>query len=56
MRSIEPYQIGLVFWAEKDAGVVLRQLRTLDIYAGQIGIPPELRSEEVSGYMDSWLK
>ena len=42
MRAVEPMEIGLVFWAEQDAGTTLEQLRTLEIRCGQLGVPPQL--------------
>src|SRR5271163_2946147 len=40
MLTPEPMEIGLVFWAEQDAETTLRQLDSLGIHAGQLGVPP----------------
>lgn len=42
MRPIEPMEIGLLFWAEQNAGTILRQLQALDIRSGQLGVPSHL--------------
>ncbi len=40
MATVEPMEIGLVFWAEKNAAETLEQLKTFSLHAGQLGIPP----------------
>jgi sugar phosphate isomerase/epimerase len=35
-------ELGLVFWAEHPAETILRQLRDLALYSGQLGVPPQL--------------
>jgi L-ribulose-5-phosphate 3-epimerase len=42
MLTPQPMEIGLVFWAEQDAESTLRQLDSLGIHAGQLGVPPEM--------------
>jgi L-ribulose-5-phosphate 3-epimerase len=44
-------QIGLVFWADQNAEFVLRQLETLELNCGQLGVPPELHCETA---LDDW--
>jgi L-ribulose-5-phosphate 3-epimerase len=45
MRSVEPMEIGLMFWAEKKAETNLQQLAAFDLHSGQLGVPPELDCE-----------
>jgi L-ribulose-5-phosphate 3-epimerase len=45
MLSPKPMEIGLVFWAEQDADFTLRQLDTLGLHAGQLGVPPGLHCD-----------
>ena len=40
MAGVEPMEIGLVFWADKDAAATLAQLQGFGLRAGQLGIPP----------------
>jgi L-ribulose-5-phosphate 3-epimerase len=40
MASIEPMEVGLVFWAETNAVATLQQLKSFGLRAGQLGIPP----------------
>ena len=51
MLSPEPMEIGLVFWAERDADSTLHQLDALGIHAGQLGVPPGLRCDTA---LDEW--
>lgn len=40
MASVEPMEIGLVFWAEESAKKTLQQLQAFGLCAGQLGVPP----------------
>ena len=40
MASVEPMEIGLVFWAEKSAAETLDHLKSFGLHAGQLGILP----------------
>ncbi len=40
MASVEPMEIGLVFWAEKSAAETLDHLKSFGLRAGQLGILP----------------
>ena len=40
MANVEPYEVGLVFWAEKNATESLGQLKRFGMHLGQLGIPP----------------
>ncbi|MEO6802472.1 MAG: sugar phosphate isomerase/epimerase family protein [Granulicella sp.] len=51
MRDITPMEIGLVFWAEQSAEMTLKQLDTLDLHCGQLGVPPALDCEAA---IDDW--
>jgi L-ribulose-5-phosphate 3-epimerase len=53
VRVIGPMEIGLVFWAESDTETVLGRLRSLDIHAGQLGVPPDLACDTS---LDDWAE
>ena len=53
MLTPKPMEIGLVFWAEQDVDSTLRQLDTLGIHAGQLGVPPHLRCDAA---LDDWAR
>jgi L-ribulose-5-phosphate 3-epimerase len=52
VQRIEPMQIGLVFWAEQNAELVLRRVKALDLNCGQLGVPPELPCDMA---LDDWI-
>lgn len=39
---VEPMELGLMFWAEKNAAIQLAELKHFDLRAGQLGVPPEM--------------
>jgi L-ribulose-5-phosphate 3-epimerase len=45
MATVEPMEVGLVFWAEKNAAETLGQLKSFGLHAGQLGIPPNYSLE-----------
>jgi len=51
MLTPEPMEIGLVFWVEQDAESTLRQLDSLGIHAGQLGVPPGMPCDAAQ---DDW--
>ncbi len=51
MLTPEPMEIGLVFWAEQDAESTLRQLDSLSLHAGQLGVPPGMSCDAA---LDDW--
>ena len=51
MREIEPMEIGLMFWANRDAQSVLQRVHDLGLRAGQFGVPPEL---DCDAALDEW--
>jgi L-ribulose-5-phosphate 3-epimerase len=53
MREIVPMEIGLVFWADRDSGSVLRELEVFGLSAGQLGVPPEL---DCRASLDDWAR
>jgi L-ribulose-5-phosphate 3-epimerase len=53
MRNIRPMEIGLMFWAESDAGAVLRRLGDLGLHSGQLGVPPDL---DCDAALNDWKK
>lgn len=53
MRTIKPFEIGLVFWATDSAKQTLQNLEELGFQAGQLGISGEL---SLSGQADQWRR
>jgi len=53
MLTPKPMEIGLVFWAEQDAETTLRQLDSLGIHAGQLGLPPGISCDAA---LDDWAR
>jgi len=53
MASVEPLEIGLVFWAEESATKTLQYLSGFGLRAGQLGVPPGLNCAEK---VDEWRK
>lgn len=51
MRTIEPMEVGLVFWAEQSPESHLRELDSFGISSAQLGIPPSLNCETA---LDDW--
>jgi L-ribulose-5-phosphate 3-epimerase len=42
MRSLEPLEIGLMFWAKDDARQTLKEVKSYGVRAGQLGFPGDL--------------
>ncbi len=51
MRSLEPMEIGLMFWAKEDAEQCLREVKEFGVSTGQLGFPGELPLE---GIVEKW--
>jgi L-ribulose-5-phosphate 3-epimerase len=51
MRSLEPMEIGLMFWAKEDARQTLKEVKEFGVTAGQLGFPGELNLE---GKAEEW--
>ena len=51
--GIEPMEVGLVFWAERGARAALQELKSFEISAGQIGVPPSMQCGQ--GAVEDWL-
>ena len=53
MRTVEPLEIGLMFWSLPDARETLEKVKQLGFRAGQLGIPGEL---SLTGQAEAWSK
>lgn len=53
MRSLDPLEIGVMFWAEADAEATLRSVRALGVRAGQLGVAGEFL---LPGQADKWKR
>jgi len=42
MQSLEPLEIGLMFWAKENARETLQDVKSYGVRAGQLGFPGEL--------------
>jgi L-ribulose-5-phosphate 3-epimerase len=51
MRSVEPLEIGLMFWAKEDARETLREVKSFGVSAGQLGFPGEM---DLAGMANAW--
>jgi L-ribulose-5-phosphate 3-epimerase len=51
MRALEPFEIGVMFWAGEDARQTLREVRRFGVNAGQLGCGGELN---LKGKAEQW--
>ena len=51
MRTLKPFELGLMFWAGENARETLKQVKAFGVSAGQLGIPGEL---DIKGKADEW--
>ena len=49
--AVAPMQLGLVFWAEKDAATHLAELKDFGLSAGQLGVPPAM---DTAASLEDW--
>jgi sugar phosphate isomerase/epimerase len=51
MQAVKPLEVGVMFWGGKDPAETLRELKSLGVRCGQIGIPGDMKLE---GAGDAW--
>jgi len=51
MQALKPLEIGVMFWGGKDPAETLRQLKSLGVRCGQIGIPGDM---QLDGAAEAW--
>ena len=51
MQSLEPLEIGLMFWAKENARETLQDVKSYGVRAGQLGFPGEL---DLAGKDEPW--
>jgi sugar phosphate isomerase/epimerase len=51
MRSLEPLEIGLMFWAKENARETLQDVKSYGVRAGQLGFPGDL---DLAGKAEQW--
>jgi sugar phosphate isomerase/epimerase len=49
MQSLNPMEVGVMFWAGADVGASIRQAKAAGVRCGQLGIPPEKRLAGAAG-------
>jgi hypothetical protein len=53
MRTLKDREVGVMFWAGSEPGEVLRELKTLGVSCGQLGVPGHY---SLAGAAGSWRK
>jgi sugar phosphate isomerase/epimerase len=51
MQSLEPLEIGLMFWAKENARETLQDVKSYGVRAGQLGFPGDL---DLAGKAEQW--
>jgi len=49
MQLLKDLEIGVMFWAGRDPGETLRELKSLGVRCGQMGIPGDMPLEGAAG-------
>jgi len=53
MQFLRDMEIGVMFWAGRDPGETLRELKSLGVHCGQMGIPGEM---PLDGALSAWKR
>jgi sugar phosphate isomerase/epimerase len=53
MAKLQPFEIGVIFWAGRDPQETLSELTALGVRSGQIGIPGDLDTASVGEWKDA---
>ena len=53
MQLLKDLEIGVMFWAGRDPGETLRELKSLGVRCGQMGIPGDMR---LDGAAPAWKR
>ena len=51
MPSLDPLEIGLMFWAKENARETLQEVKSFGVRAGQLGFPGDL---DLAGKAEQW--
>lgn len=49
MPDLKPLEVGLMFWAGRDAPQTLREVKSFGVHCGQLGIPGSMQLESATG-------